>query len=110
MSLTKSCAMALVPLPPHHTSTYVTVVFFSLLSCILADDADAMLQLQKLEQVKMEVQSWISKVNPAEPDVRSRRLAHVFNFGVSIEKGANRACGNTVVSPECLQQIGDADA
>jgi hypothetical protein len=94
----------------HHTiPLHVSVVFFSLLSCVLADDADAMLQLQKLEQVKMEVQSWISKVNPAEPDVRSRRLAH-FNFGVSIEKGANCAYGNTVVSPECLQQAGDADA
>ena len=107
MSLTKSCAMALVPLPPHRTSAYVPVVFFLLLSCILADDADAMLQLQKLEQVKMEVQSWISKVNPAEPDVRSR-LAH-YHFGV-VEKGANRTYGNTVVSPECLQQAGDADA
>ena len=109
MSLTKSCAMALVPLPPHHTSAYVPVVFFLFFSCIWADDADARLQLQKLEQVKMEVQSWISKVNPAEPDVRSRRLAH-FNLGVSIEDGANCAYGNTVVSPECLQQIGDADA
>ena len=105
MSLTKSCAMALVPLPPHLRICLRCI--FSLLSCILADDADAMLQLQKLEQVKMEVQSWISKVNPAEPDVRSR-LAH-YHFGV-VEKGANRAYGNTVVSPECLQQAGDADA
>lgn len=43
----------------------------------MPDDTDAMLQLQKLEQVKIEVQSWISKVNPFEPDVSLRPLTSV---------------------------------
>lgn len=63
------------------------------------DDTDAMLQLQKLEQVKMEVQSWISKVNPSEPDVRFLRVAMPLNIaeshsiatGVSLER-MQQAC------------------